>query len=610
MCGILGHIGREIQKPDTQEIQSVLRHRGPDNFGYIRVGKCALWHYRLSILDTSELGNQPLTSPCGQYTMVFNGEIYNYRQLREDHKLSCVSNSDSEVVLLLYQKLGVKMLSILQGMFSIAIWNEEDQSLFLARDRMGIKPLFYTQNANGFFFASEIKGLKVLTPLAPTNKYLGDYLSLGFIPETNTFYREVYKVRPGQYIRVENQQVSHHDYYVLHDVFRKKPTPAKSYDQAKKQLVQLLYQGVEERLISDVPLGCFLSGGIDSSLVASVAQNIHGGPLKTFSIGFGESLFNESVFAEAVAQHIGSEHYNKLFDQDHLIDIFSNYLALVDQPFGDTSLLPTSLVSQFAREHVTVALSGDGGDEGFMGYGMYTWAQRLSNPCLAVAGRIAKPVVDALGSSRYKRAFGLFGPHSKEHGQRHIFSQEQYLFSEVEVSRLVVENTGLSACPALPSWMSAQEKQAFFDYSWYLPDDLLVKVDRASMASSLEVRVPLLDHRIIEFAVGLPLSWKKRKAVTKYILKDILFDHVPENLFNRPKQGFSVPLAQYIKGPLRPWVEQYLKDDVVRNHGWVFPNLVKQYKRRFFEQGEEYLYHRIFLLAMLHQWLEKEKQTP
>ena len=158
--------------------------------------------------------------------------------------------------------------------------------------------------------------------------------------------------------------------------------------------------------------------------------------------------------------------------------------------------------------------------------------------------------------------------------------------------------------------MSAQEKQAFFDYSWYLPDDLLVKVDRASMASSLEVRVPLLDHRIIEFAVGLPLSWKKRKDVTKYILKDILFDHVPENLFNRPKQGFSVPLAQYIKGPLRPWVEQYLKDDVVRNHGWVFPNLVKQYKRRFFEQGEEYLYHRIFLLAMLHQWLEKEKQTP
>ena len=609
MCGILGHIGREAERPGAQEIQNVLQHRGPDNFGFSRVGNCSFWHYRLSILDTSELGNQPLKSPCGQYTMVFNGEIYNYRKLRKDHALPCVSNSDSEVVLLLYQKMGVKMLSLLQGMFSIAIWNKNNDSLFLARDRMGIKPLFYTQNPNGFFFSSEIKGLKALTPLVPSNKYLGDYLSLGFVPETNTFYNGVYKVRPGQYIQIENQQVSHHDYYVLHDVFHKKPALSKSYGQAKNQLRKLLYQGVEERLISDVPLGCFLSGGIDSSLVASIAQNIHGSPLKTFSIGFEENMFNESVFADHVAQHIGSEHYNKMFDQGHLIDIFSNYLALVDQPFGDTSLLPTSLVSQFAREHVTVALSGDGGDEGFMGYGMYTWAQRLSNPYLTMAGRIARPVVDAFGASRYKRAFGLFGPHDKEQRQRHIFSQEQYLFSEVEVANLVVENKGLSPCPPLPSWMIAQEKQAFFDYSWYLPDDLLVKVDRASMASSLEVRVPLLDHRIVEFAIGLPLSWKKRKSVTKYILKDILFDHVPESLFNRPKQGFSVPLAQYIKGPLRPWVEQYLKDDVVRNHGWVFPSLVEQYKRRFFERGEEYLYHRIFLLAMLHQWLEKEKQS-
>ena len=608
MCGIVGLVSLRDEEntlsPDL--LRGLLKHRGPDRFAYTQIGLCTLWHFRLSVIDPSAGGNQPLSTPCGRYTLIFNGEIYNYRALKKQFNLPCRGQSDSEVVLLLFNALGVSAIPLLEGMFSLAIWDAQDKELTLARDRIGIKPLYYSQtNGVGFYFASEIKGLQALNQLSPSNKYLADYLSLGFVPGENTLFEGIHQIKPGTYLQLKNGSVSHRTFYSLFENVKEKPSLPASYDAAKKSLRELIYKSIEDRLVADVPLGCFLSGGIDSSLVVAVAQNLLGGKLQTFSIGFKEAAFNESSHAAKIAGYLGCEHRERIFEQKDLLSIFSNYLTMTDQPFGDTSLLPTSLVSQFAREHVTVALSGDGGDEAFLGYGMYTWAKRLDSDLFRHAGRLASPLVKRLGSSRYKRAFALFEDHAKEERQRHIFSQEQYFFSKKEISALQLGASRFSSQPPSPPWMSAQEKQAFYDYCWYLPDDLLVKVDRASMAHGLEVRVPLLDRRIVEFALGLPIHYKKRKSVTKYILKDILFDLVPKEYFNRPKQGFSVPLAQYLKGPLRPWVEEHLMREKVVKHGWVDSRLVEQYKMRFFKTGEDYLYHRVFLLSLLHQWLDK-----
>lgn len=609
MCGVVGFVSfrDEHNAPAPNLLRGVLKHRGPDRFAHIQLGPCTFWHFRLSVIDPTDGGNQPLSTPCGRYTLIFNGEVYNYKALKKQFNLPCIGESDSEVVLLLFNAMGVDSLALLEGMFSLAIWDTQDKELTLARDRIGIKPLYYSKVTGlGFSFASELKGLQALGPTRPSNKHLADYFNLGFVPGQNTLFEGIHQVRPGCYIQLKDGKVNHREFYSLFDRVKERPSIPTSYDGAKKVLRELIYKSVEDRLVADVPLGCFLSGGIDSSLVVAVAQNLLGSKLQTFSIGFKEAAFNEAYYAEKIAHHLGCEHREKVFEQKDLLDIFSNYLSMTGQPFGDTSLLPTSLVSQFAREHVTVALSGDGGDEGFLGYGMYTWAKRLDNILFRNAGRLANPFIKSLGSSRYKRAFGLFEEHKKENRQRHIFSQEQYFFSQKEIRSLQIEECSFSSQPPIPSWMNAQEKQAFFDYCWYLPDDLLVKVDRASMAQSLEVRVPLLDHRIVEFALGLPVHWKKRNSVTKYILKDILFDLVPKEYFNRPKQGFSVPLAQYLKGPLRPWVEKHLMRGVIERHGWVDASIVEQYKTRFFTRGDNYLYHRIFLLSMLHQWLEKQ----
>ena len=608
MCGIVGFVSFHDEKsaPTPHLLKGILNHRGPDRFAQTQVGPCSLWHFRLSVIDPSDRGNQPLTTPSGRYTLVFNGEVYNYQCLKKQFNLPCEGGSDSEVVLLLFEALGSKALDHLEGMFSLAIWDAQENELLLARDRIGIKPLFYTEtDHSGFAFSSEIKGIRALQQVSPSKEYLADYLSLGFVPGENTLFQGIQQVKPGCYLRVKDGKISHHIFYSLYDRVKKKPSPPRSYSEAKKLLRELIYTSVSDRLVADVPLGCFLSGGVDSSLVVAVAQDLLGGNLKTFSIGFKEAAFNEASYAANIARYLNCEHHTKMFGQDDLIAIFSNYLSMTDVPFGDTSLLPTSLVSQFAREHVTVALSGDGGDEGFLGYGMYSWSKRLDSTMIRSAGRAISPLVKLFGNSRYKRSFALFERHKKDQRQRHIFSQEQYFFSQKEIDSLANKPCTPSPIPALPAWMSAEEKQAFFDYCWYLPDDLLVKVDRASMTHSLEVRVPLLDHRIVEFALGLPVHWKKRKSVTKYILKDILFNLVPKEYFNRPKQGFSVPLAKYLKGPLRPWVDQYLTRSVVTQHGWVEYSMVEKYKRRFYSKGEEYLYHRVFLLTILHQWLEK-----
>ena len=472
MCGIVGFVSFRDDKnaPSSNLLKGVLNHRGPDRFAHTQLGPCSLWHFRLSVINPTDSGNQPLSTPCGRYTLIFNGEVYNYLTLKKQYNLPCKGQSDSEVVLLLFNALGVDSLALLEGMFALAIWDAQEKELTLARDRIGIKPLYYSSTTGvGFSFASEIKGLQALGETCPSKKHLADYLNLGFVPGQNTLFEGIHQVGPGYYLQLKDGKVYHQAFYSLFDRVNEKPSVPTSYDSAKKELRDLIYKSVEDRLVADVPLGCFLSGGIDSSLVVAVAQNLLGSKLQTFSIGFKEAAFNEASHAAKIAQYLGCDHREKVFEQKDLLDIFSNYLSMTDQPFGDTSLLPTSLVSQFAREHVTVALSGDGGDEGFLGYGMYTWAKRLDGVLLRNAGRLANPLVKSFGSSRYKRAFGLFENHKKEYRQRHIFSQEQYFFSQKEIRKLQLGTSSFSPQPPIPSWMSAQERQAFFDYCWYLP---------------------------------------------------------------------------------------------------------------------------------------------
>ncbi len=377
----------------------------------------------------------------------------------------------------------------------------------------------------------------------------------------------------------------------------------------RRSLGILLEQAVKRRLVSDVPVGTFLSGGTDSSLVTAIAQKLTHQPVKTFSIGFKESKFDESQFARKVAEHLKTDHHEFILSQDDALERMEKILEVYDQPYADSSAIPTMMVSEMARKHVTVALSGDGGDELFMGYGMYNWARRLNNPWLASSRPLIHFLLNRHPDNRYKRAAHLFARHNSERKKSHIFSQEQYMFGEGELENLLQ-----------PGWkrpvklmeknrvrrreLSPQEEQALFDLKYYLKDDLLVKVDMASMRYGLEVRVPLLDHRVVQFALNIDQRLKVKGPVAKYILKEVLYSHVPAHLFDRPKWGFSIPLAGWLKKELRHLPEDYLSEESVAAAGVVDPAVVKKLKEQFFN-GADYLYNRLWLLVLLHKWLRE-----
>jgi asparagine synthase (glutamine-hydrolysing) len=617
MCGITGAFSTEgVKQQNIHAATGVIAHRGPDAEGYFiaNSGKVCLGHRRLSIIDLSDTANQPMHSASGRYVMVYNGEVYNFNELRNKlPKHNWLTHSDTEVILELFANFGTECFAWLNGMFTIAVYDKTVEKLFVARDQLGIKPLFYYRDENDFIFSSELKGIKAYLQhdsitLNVNRQAIPYFLHLGFIPEPMSIYQDVFKFPAANYAVLESNtgSINFYRYWDAKESILK--SPVESEDAAFKQYKELVYTAVQSQMVSDVPLGTFLSGGIDSSLVTAIASKVTTNKINTFSIGFNEAKYDESVYAQKVAGHLKTNHHPLKVSVNEVMELVPQLLEVYDEPFADSSAFPTMLVSKLARKHVTVALSGDGGDELFQGYGMYTWAGRLQQPFIRAAH---KPLFWAskLMNDRYKRAGTLFNYASEDRIKSHIFSQEQYYFSEYELKEVLVNSQfnfeEINKTESFARTMIPAEQQAFWDIEHYLKDDLLVKVDRASMRYSLESRVPLLDINLVEFALNLSYDLKVRKDFgSKYLMKKALYELVPREIFERPKRGFAIPLKEWLKGPLSYLITNYLSEKVIDKYNYVKYSTVNTLLNRF-NKGEDYLYNRLWTLVVLHWWLEE-----
>jgi asparagine synthase (glutamine-hydrolysing) len=624
MCGIAGAL-TFASVPFSQDFSAMmncLKHRGPDAEGVFvnSDSTLTLIHTRLSIIDLTTSANQPFYSADGRYVLIFNGEIFNYKAIRDElareHKVVFKTSSDTEVIAEGFAVWGKKIVFKLEGMFAFAITDLQENKLFLVRDRVGKKPLYYCEHTSGFYFASEIKALLKISAirdsLSVNAKSISTFLHLGYIPEPDTIYSIIKKFPAGSIGEVtKNGKVKISVYWNIESSL----TSIKSNlsKNKEKTLQGLLDASVESRLISDVPLGAFLSGGTDSSLVTAIASKFVSSPLRTFSIGFKESNFDERKYAEGVAKELSTNHTAYELSQQDAIELVDVYLQHFDEPFADTSAIPTMLVSQLARKEVTVALTGDGGDELFQGYGSYTWANRLNSPHWKLLKYPLRTVFDLSGDNRMQRVSDLLQTAKYGGIRSHIFSQEQYFFSQKEIQEKLLVKPDASYIfeyndpdSLKNSILTPGEFQALFDFHYYLKDDLLTKVDRASMYYGLEARCPLLDHHVIEFAFALDINYKVRDGETKWILKQLLGKYLPDKLVYRVKKGFGIPLAKWLKGDLHYLIEENLNEALVTK-----ANLVKYaYIHKLlvdFYGGKDYLYHRLWLLIVLHKWWKRNQ---
>lgn len=615
MCGIAGYYGKLL--PDRRELLSEmghkLAHRGPDAEGVYLSDQCGLVHRRLSIIDPSASANQPMFSPDQRYVMVFNGEVYNFRELRNQLPGPFLTSSDTEVVLHAFMEWGSSCVSRLNGMFAFAVYDTLTRELSLFRDRLGIKPLYYCISGDEVYFASELKALTDIpalkNQLSVDQASVQTFLHLGYIPDPASIYTGIRKLPPAGRMLITESGIStdtywNADHFATYDA---QLTP----DTAEARLRSLLQQSVQRQMISDVPFGVFLSGGVDSSLVAALASEAAGTPVSTFTIGFEETSRDESPYAERVAKIIGSKHQCFILHWSDALAKITEGMDLYDEPFADSSFLPLMMVSEQASRSVKMVLTGDGGDELFYGYGVHAWARRLSDPFKEYLYAAARPFLPVLGQ-RGKRVKQLLAYQGNGFKMAHLFSQEQYLFSQDEISDLLLKKPTLDYIPpdsrffANPN-ATPTDRQALFDLQFYLPGDLLTKVDRASMHYSLESRVPLLDHELVEFALSLPLRMKTDGQVWKWLLKRTLAHYLPEELINRPKQGFSVPLASWLRKDLKFLADTLLSDDAIAETGFFDPGIVKKLKKDFYFGNQTYLYNRIWLLIVMQRWFVRNQ---
>ena len=574
-----------------------LSHRGPDAEGVWTGKGIGLGHRRLSILDLSQAGAQPMTSRSGRYVMVYNGEIYNHLSLREHLTGPWQGHSDTETILALIEQMGVdQALCRLVGMFAIALWDTKESCLYLARDRMGEKPLYYGWAGQDIVFASELKAITAhpQAEKALSQEAIFHYMRYSYVPAPLSIYEGVFKLKPGHYICLDQDRLRYHNLPEPQQYwsYQKAVTDGRSAlfegsdEEAKSIFHAHLSKAVKGQMISDVPLGCFLSGGIDSSLIASVMQAQSLTKVKSFSIGFGEADFNEAAHAKEVANYLGLDHHEAYVSEQDALSVIPKLPSIYCEPFADASQIPTYLVSQLAKTHITVALSGDGGDELMGGYNRYAWAlklgqiQRFAPSALTV---MAGHMIDSMPAPLLNELTGFVpGLHKvtdrglKAHKfaqmlkakdfqslYRQLVSQwaqpqEALLASDFFADRSA-DLSSLSLGPV--DYMMAQDSLT------YLPDDILVKVDRAAMANSLEGRIPFLDHRLIELSWQMPLSMKMRNGKGKWLLRSLLYDYVPKELVDRPKAGFAVPLAKWLRGDLRDWAESLLDEQALKSGG-------------------------------------------
>jgi len=647
MCGITGFIDYSRQLSDDDLINIVdamadtITHRGPDDSGAWVDVDCgvALGFRRLAILDLTPSGHQPMMSANGRYVIIFNGEVYNFAALRDelvDLRHTFRSTSDTEVVLEAVSEWGFETaVKRLNGMFAIAMWDRKERLLHMCRDRIGIKPLYYGWAGNTFLFSSELKALHRHPAFNGSidRNSLSLYLRHSYIPAPYSIYKGIYKLPSGTTLTInsmERGEPSPQVYWSAREIAERgvrEPFTGTDED-ARAELDALLRESVRLRMIADVPLGAFLSGGIDSSTVVALMQAQSSIPVRTFSIGFYEDGFNEAKFAKEVAQHLGTEHTELYVTSQEAKDVIPRLPSLYDEPFADASQIPTFLVSEMARRHVTVSLSGDGGDELFAGYDRYmTWPRIWrSFGWIPQWGRngIAK-CYSLIPQKTWQAVFQRIGrllppgardPNFAEKVQKlagfipidsPIMMYKSLVSHWREPTSVVIDsNEHPTAVTDRSRWADLRDftqQMMFLDMVSYLPDDILVKVDRASMGVSLEARVPLLDdHRVAEFAWRLPASMKVRKKISKWILRQVLYQYVPKELIDRPKMGFAVPIDHWLRGSLRPWAETLLDERRLREEGFFNPQPIHQKWNEHIE-GKRNWQFLLWNVLMFQAWL-------
>jgi asparagine synthase (glutamine-hydrolysing) len=549
MCGIAGLWHFDGGRHDATHLADCLVHRGPDDAGaYANDDGVAFGFRRLAIVDLTEAGAQPMFSASGRYVLIFNGEIFNFERLRARlPEQPWRGHSDTEVLLACIEAWGLeRAVSESIGMFAFALWDTRERTLSLVRDRAGVKPLYYALNPRGLQFASELDALGTDRTVDPTAAAL--YARYRYVPAPWSIYAGVRKLTPGTILTVTRDDARETRYWDPVAVAERAAADrfAGSEEEAVQALDDLLADSVKLRMIADVPLGVFLSGGVDSSLIASLMQRSASGPIHTFTIGFEDPRFDESRFGREVAQHLGARHDELMVSIDEALRLVPQLPAIYDEPFADSSALPTYLVSRLARQSATVALSGDGGDELFAGYHHHFLGRRLQRRVRAVP-RFARGA-----TGRALRTL----PRTRSLGQALVENDPLATYRRTMLLELNPIDPVLPR--ALPRLDDPTELVMFLDFTTYLPDDILVKVDRASMAVSLEARTPFLDHRVVELAWSLPLSMKIRDDRGKWILRQLLKRYLPASMVDREKQGFGLPLVAWLRGPLRDWAESLL----------------------------------------------------
>ncbi|WP_417831642.1 asparagine synthase (glutamine-hydrolyzing) [Terasakiella sp.] len=637
MCGIAGFFTPDaVVTPEetfalSQKMGQSLYHRGPDGGDSWVDAACGLGlaHRRLAIIDLSEAGHQPMTSHDGRFVMVYNGEVYNADDLRPEleaqgHQFN--GHSDSEVILNGFAQWGIETtVKRLIGMFAIALWDKREQCLYLIRDRLGIKPLYWYLNDKTLLFASELKAFHHHPAFEKKidRQSVSSYLRHNCIPAPYSIYEKTQKLRAGHLLRLDRDfNPSIRAFWSMDDVVGQDQTDM-SRVEAVEELEKLARDAVKRRMVSDVPLGAFLSGGIDSSLVAALMQAQSKNPVKTFSIGFEDQGYNEAVHAGEVAKHLGTDHTELYVTATEARDVIPSLPDYYDEPFADSSQIPTYLVSKMTREHVTVALSGDGGDELFGGYNRYFLAQKYAKTIFTLPPALRKIAAGTLNA--FPPAFwdGVFNfvPKSKRPAQPSNKVQKlagllggdlddlyPHLVSHWgEPDKLV---KGATERRDGPIWSEHSkslvpdliERMQYLDVLTYLPDDILTKVDRASMAVSLEARVPLLDHRLVEFAWRLPKDFKIHEGQGKWILRQVLYKYVPKELIERPKMGFGVPIDQWLRGPLKDWAGDllHMENDLLDKE------LILQ-KWQEHQSGQQNWQYHLWDILMLQSWCARWK---
>jgi len=591
VCGIAGfysHRNYYISEERARLIDRMCRvisHRGPDDQGVMVKDQIALGMRRLSIIDL-EGGHQPISNEDGNVTVVFNGEIYNHRELRLDlegrgHHFQ--TDSDTESIVHAYEEYGPACVEGFRGMFAFALWDEREQTLFIARDRVGKKPLYYTLTPQGsFVFGSELKSLleHPETGREISTEALDAYLTFGYVPDPLSIFRDVHKLPPGHYLTFADGQVSIHQYWD----FQYEPAQTRREEDYIEELQALLDESVRIRLMSDVPLGAFLSGGIDSSAVVGLMSRHLNQPVKTFSIGFREDSFDELKYARVAARHFGTDHHEFIVTPE-ICSIVDELVWHFDEPFADVSAIPTYMVSKLAREHVTVVLSGDGGDELFAGYTRYGVDQKRSGFALLPAflrHRVMRPLSDRLPHGAWGRNYLnniALNPIDRYLDSVAVFTilNKQSLYTVGFRQRIAGEDDTISRIRDYASQVrtsDAIDRLLYIDSKSYLPGDILTKVDRMSMAVSLEARAPLLDHKLIDMVTRIPASMKMKGNETKLIFKKAIRSIVPAEILDRPKQGFGVPIQKWINNQLRERMRDMLTSAQARGRGYIEPRYV------------------------------------